>query len=279
MIEPIHGSSTNLRHSHVSPDQIHAGDYLTGLRLKQRVVDEIPIFIRPPDLAFAYSVQDVIVDRLLTRQGGQAIGYKIACTSNSVQQLLNVDGPLFGQLLSYSSCSSPARVCASDFRVCVIEPEFAFRIGADVPSTNSGYDRHSRRPFISTILPAVEIVDHRFMDWSNVGGPSIAADNAIHGAWIYGAETNDWRQIDLESHPVSLKVNQTLFGKGTGAAVLGHPIQALAWLANELPRFGKQLKQNNLITTGVCMDVYIAKAGDRLEADFGVLGSIDLSIN
>jgi 2-keto-4-pentenoate hydratase len=258
---------------------IHAGDYLAGLRFSGRQIEAIPAAIRPTDLDTAYAIQDVVVGRLLTRQGGQRIGYKIACTSKGAQEMLHVDGPLYGQMLSFSSHAAPATVKRSDFTQCVIEAEFGFRMAADVPVAIADYSATSIVPFIAAILPAIEIVNFRFVDWTVVGANSIAADNAIHGAWVYGAPVTEWQHLDLATHAVTLTVNDKKFDTGTGAAVLGHPLNALAWLANELPRHGKQLRQGDAVTTGVCMDVYFAAAGDRLLADFGVLGRVELTIS
>ncbi len=257
---------------------IHAGDYLAGLRVSGRQIEAIPAAIRPADLDTAYAIQDVMVGRLLTRQGGQRIGYKIACTSQGAQEMLHVDGPLYGQMLSFSSYAAPATLRRSDFTQCVIEAEFGFHMAANVPAAAAEYTAASIVPFIGAILPAIEIVNFRFVDWTVVGANSIAADNAIHGAWVYGAPVADWQHLDLAAHEVILTVNGEQFDRGTGAAVLGHPLNALAWLANELPRHGKQLCAGDAVTTGVCMDVYFAEAGDRLCADFGVLGQVELCV-
>jgi 2-keto-4-pentenoate hydratase len=64
--------------------------------------------------------------------------------------------------------------------------------------------------------------------------------------------------------------------RGNGAAVLDHPLNVIAWLANELPKYGKQLKRGDFITTGVVCDVYPAQEGDRMTADFGEMGRVDL---
>ncbi|MBI1893372.1 MAG: hypothetical protein HYS14_04600 [Candidatus Rokubacteria bacterium] len=63
---------------------------------------------------------------------------------------------------------------------------------------------------------------------------------------------------------------------GRGEAVLGHPLNALAWLANELPKWGRSLKAGEFVTTGTCTDIYVAKAGDNIQADFGTLGSVEV---
>ncbi|MEZ4673785.1 MAG: fumarylacetoacetate hydrolase family protein [Caldilineaceae bacterium] len=260
------------------PTLIHAGDYLAGLRFSRRQIESIPAAIRPTDLDTAYAIQDVVVKRLLAREGGHRIGYKIACTSKGAQEMLHVPHPLYGQMLSFSSHTAPATVRRADFTQCVIEAEFGFRMATDVPASPTDYTAETIVPFIDTILPAIEIVNFRFVDWTVVGANAIAADNAIHGAWVYGEPVTQWQQLDLAAHKVTLTVNDRQFDTGTGAAVLGHPLNALAWLANELPRHSKQLRQGDAVTTGVCMDVYFAEAGDRVTADFGPLGKVELQL-
>jgi 2-keto-4-pentenoate hydratase len=119
-------------------------------------------------------------------------------------------------------------------------------------------------------------VNHHFVDWTQVGAPTVAADNAIHGAWIHGEPCAAWRKLDLASHQATLTVNGAVVRRGQGAAVLGHPLNVVAWLANELQAQGKQLKAGDYITTGVISDVYLAQPGDELQADFGLLGKVIL---
>lgn len=255
-----------------------AANFLADLRIAQREIDAIPSYSRPPDLEAAYAVQDALVERMLADYNGERLGYKIACTSDLAQQLLQVDHPIFGQTLSHSSFASPALFTEQEFRSCIIEAEFAFRMAADVPIREAVYDAESIAQFVDAILPSIEIIDHRFIDWSTVGAPSIAADNAIHGAWVYGNAVTEWQGFDLLTHEATLTVNGEQILQGTGEAVLGHPLKALAWLANELQKYGKQLKAGELITTGVCMDVYRAQSGDRVAADFGEIGMVELSV-
>ena len=109
-----------------------------------------------------------------------------------------------------------------------------------------------------------------------VGAPSLLADNAIHGAWIAGEPYANWRSLDFATHPTAPIVNgEHRFG-GSGAAVLGNPLSVVAWLANHLPRFGRVLRKGDRITTGLTTDVYLARPGDHLEADFGVMGRVEM---
>jgi 2-keto-4-pentenoate hydratase len=247
------------------------------MRFEMRTVDALPDAIRPTNLADAYQAQERMVGHLLAKRGGQPIGYKVACTSALAREQLRVPHPLFGQLLSFSTFTSPAALRARDFTVRTIEPEFGFQMAADVPSSIQPYTAERVAEFVGDAFPSIEIVDHRFNDWSMAGANSIAADNAIHGAWVYGAPCANWRALDLAAHEAVLAVNDHEVRRGTGAAVLDHPLNVIAWLANELPKYGKQLKRGDFITTGVVCDVYPAQQGDTMTADFGVMGRVELA--
>jgi len=255
-----------------------AADFLIDLRKSPRTVDAIPAEFRPESLEQAYEIQNALAKGLLSHFGGEQIGYKIACTNKLAQELLNVEAPFFGRLLSSSTYSSPAQLKANAFTHKLIEPEFAFELNADVPASSIPYTQDSIAAFVRSLLPAIEIVDWRYADWTTVGVESLAADNAIHGAWIRGKRYKNWREFDLSVHDVQLCVNGNVTEKGSGAAVLGHPLNALAWLANELPRHGLSLKTGDLVTTGVATNVYFAETGDKIQADFGALGTVDLEL-
>lgn len=253
-----------------------AADKLAHLRATHEIVAALEEALRPPDLATAYQIQNALVDRLLAHYGGHRIGYKAACTNQLAQTQLNVPGPLFGQMLSFTHFQSPATLPARAFTRRIIEAEFGIALAADVPVSATPYDASTIRTFIGAVLPGIELVSHRFVDWSTVGAPSVAADNAIHGAWIQGPPFAEWRTLDLATHEVTLTVNGQVFDRGTGANVLGHPFNVVAWLANELPRHGQRLKTGDFITTGVVMNVYNAQVGDAIVADFGVLGKVEV---
>jgi 2-keto-4-pentenoate hydratase len=255
-----------------------AANYLFDLRQSKRRVAVIPADIVPRSLAEGYEVQERLVQKLRDRFGSRPIGYKIACTSELAQKALAVDGPFFGVLLTHSTHPSPATLPGSDFTVRCAEAEFGFEIAADVPAGRV-YTADTIREFIGAALPSIEIVDHRYHDWQTVGAPSLLADNAIHGAWFPGEPVADWRGIDYSRHPTALSINGGRTLTGSGAAVLGNPLTVVAWLANELPMFGRRLSRGDRVTTGLTTDVYLAEPGDRLDADFGPLGRVSLTFD
>ena len=151
--------------------------------------------MRPTSLDDAYAIQEHVVAGLLPADG-RRIGYKVACTSAIAQEALRIDGPLFGQLLSHTSAPSGTVLPADRFVHRVIEAEFAFRIGDDVPAHLEPHTPASIATCIDAVIPAIEIVDYRYEAWT-IGALQVAADNAIHGAWVCGTPLTDWRRLDL----------------------------------------------------------------------------------
>ncbi|MEO6653709.1 MAG: fumarylacetoacetate hydrolase family protein [Ilumatobacteraceae bacterium] len=256
-----------------SVDVRAAANELLGMRREQRVEADLPAHLRPPDLETAYAVQDDVVAAL--SGGSRPIGYKVACTSLVAQAALSIDRPLFGRLLAPTTSASGATLETDRFVHRVVEAEIAFRIGRDVAEIAEGHTHETIADHIDAVIPAIEIVDHRFVSWA-VGALAVAADNAIHGWWVHGDPVTDWRHLDLSSTSVEVRVDGRTVTTGSGAAVLGHPLTVMAWLADELPRFGRSLCAGDLVTTGVTTDVFEAASGETVTAEFSAIGTVEL---
>ncbi|MGB5759515.1 MAG: fumarylacetoacetate hydrolase family protein [Acidimicrobiales bacterium] len=256
-------------------DHAKAAEELLDMRRTGRVEPDLPADLRPVDLDAAYAIQALVVDGLLP-EGAQAIGYKCACTSDIAQRALRIDRPVFGRLLSHTTSPSGVELPAERFTHRVIEAEFGILVGRDVTERDGGHTAESITDHVEAVIPAIEIVDYRYDDWS-VGALRVAADNAIHGWWIEGRPVTDWHGIDLGEAEVTVRSNGEVVTTGSGANVLGHPLNVLAWLADELPRFSRQLRAGDLVTTGVATDVFEADRGDTVTAEFTGLGSVELT--
>lgn len=252
-----------------------AAQVLLDMRRSGRIEPDLPAELRPTDLESAYAIQALLVDSLLP-DGAEAVGYKCACTSEIAQQALRIDRPVFGRLLSHTTSASGVALPAEGFTHRVMEAEFGIRIGRDVDGRDGGHTAESIIPFVDAVIPAIEIVDYRYADWT-VGALAVAADNAIHGWWIQGEPVTDWQGLDLAATEVTASVNGEVVTRGSGANALGHPLSVVAWLADELPRFGRQLRRGDLVTTGVVTDVFEAGSGDAVTAEFAGLGTVELS--
>ena len=257
-----------------------ASELLAQARINPKRLPELPAAIRPKTPDDAYYVQDGLIDRLLSHYGGSVIGYKVACTNVTAQRQLHVDAPFSGRLLSAFFFESPARVDASKFFMRVVEAEFAFEMARDLPPAATPRSRQEIAAAVKGVLPGIEIVDSRFDDWTTIGAPSLIADNACNAAWVKGSMMTDWEALlhtsDLAAQAVRVTVNGKLLREGTGSNVLGHPFHALEWLVNNLSARGLGLKAGQYVTTGVTTEVYMAERGDRITADFGPVGSVDL---
>lgn len=253
-----------------------ASELLAQARINHKRLSELPAAIRPKNPGEAYAVQDGLIDRWLAHYGGTVIGYKIACTNVTAQRQLSVDAPFAGRLLSAFFFESPARVDASKFFMRVVEAEFAFEMARDLPPTTSLRSRQEIADAVKGVLPGIEIVDSRFDDWTTIGAPSLIADNACNAAWVKGRLMTDWQKVDLAAQAVRVTVNGKLQREGTGGNVLGHPLNALEWLVHNLSSRGLGLKAGQWVTTGVTTVVYMAEAGDKITADFGPVGSVEL---
>jgi len=253
-----------------------SAELLALARINHQRLPELPAAIRPKTPGEAYAVQDALIDRLLAHYGGTVIGYKVACTNVTAQRQLHVDAPFCGRLLSAFFFESPARVEAAKFFMRVVEAEFAFEMARDLPPTGAARSRQEIAAAVKGVLPAIEIVDSRFDDWTSIGAPSLIADNACNAAWVKGSVVTDWQSINLAAQAVRVTVNGKLSRQGSGRNVLGHPLNALEWLVNSLSARGLGLKAGQYITTGVTTEVYMAERGDRITADFGLAGSVSL---
>jgi 2-keto-4-pentenoate hydratase len=205
--------------------------------------------------------------------GAGFAGYKIACTSEIPQRQLGISEPFYGRLLNATVYDSPARLDPDQFFMRVIEPEFGFLMARDLEP--GGHSHAEIAQAIAGVVPAIEIVDSRYDNWEIVGAHSLIIDNACHGAWVKGALSAAFG--NLADHEVRLSVNGSQVTSGVGSAVLGHPLNALAWLANALPKYGLGLRKGDWVTTGVVTGLFYAKAGDQIVADFGSLGTVEIA--
>jgi 2-keto-4-pentenoate hydratase len=170
-----------------------------------------------------------------------------------------------------------AAMAGNEMRVA--EPEFAFRMGVELPPRSLAYSVAEVLDAVDTLHPAIEIPDSRFADFVNAGEPQIIADNACAHLFVLGKPaTANWRALDLaEEKPIITLGGQRYVGHGRN--VLGDPRLALAWLVNELRQLGLALKAGQVVTTGTCHPPLPIGAGDRMQADFGSLGKVSVGFD
>lgn len=241
------------------------------------VIPYLPDDCRPSTRAEGYQVQAAIE----ARSAGPLFGWKIAATSPAGQRHINVAGPIAGRLLRERVHASGSPLSLAHNRMAVAEPEFAFRMRRDIPPRKLPYSAGEVLAATASLHPAIEVPDSRFADFTAVGEAQLLADNACAHDFILGdASPHDWRTIDLSQHRVRGQVSgesRSYAREGSGAAVLGNPIDALVWLANELSSLGITLHADQVVTTGACTPPLEVLPGDQVVADFGQLGTVSVT--
>jgi 2-keto-4-pentenoate hydratase len=227
---------------------------------------------RPRDRAEGYAIQAALEQM----SAASLYGWKIAATSAAGQKHINVDGPMAGRILAETVIADGGTASMAGNEMRVAEPEFAFRMAKDLPPRPSPYTVQEVLDAVATLHPAIEIPDSRFSDFISAGAAQIIADNACAHLFVLGAPTtHNWRALDLvEQKPViQLRGKQFI---GHGKNVLGDPLIALTWLANELRQLGVSLRAGQVVTTGTCHPPLPIQSGDVFEADFGVIGKVSV---
>lgn len=254
-----------------------AGNILWDAWQQGAAIDALPPDARPLTRSEGYDVQAA----LERRSSGPLFGWKIAATSVGGQRHIHVDGPIAGRLLRERVRAPGTRLSLVGNRMAVAEPEFAFRMGRDLPPRGVVYTVDEVVSAVAGLHPAIEVPDSRFADFTSAGEAQLIADNACaHEVVIGDAAPPAWRGIDLSTHRVVGRVNgatRSYEREGSGAAVLGGPIVALAWLVNELTSQGWTLQRDQVVITGACIVPLEVLAGDEVLADFGALGSVSVS--
>ena len=255
-----------------------AAALLATARRDRQPITSLPDSCLPQDIDQAYAVQRAFVEHQLQDEGGAAIGYKIGCTNALAQDLLGVDEPFYGRILSSSVLTSGAALRREQVSLCCIEAELAFEMAEGLPAAAAPYDPDGVASAVAHLMGAIEIVDSRFTDWTGVGATALIADNGCAGNWIKGVGLAQWQHLELDQLSVELVVNDRVARSGSGADVMEHPLNALAWLANVLCFSGGMLKAGDVVSTGTMIDVYFAEPGDRLQARFEGLGEVALNV-
>ncbi len=243
----------------------------TARRNQQQVAPE------PYDLLATVSDAYRVQQHAIAARNEVQTGYKIGATNAAVQKMFNTDSPFYGPLFDCDHLRSGTTVPNSPALVGG-EAEFAFRCGADFPADHD-LKAEDLPALISGCCIAVEIVGRRLQGSGLQSLHGAIADFGANAGFITGDSIADWATRDLSTIRVTASVNGTETNNGTGAAVLGNPLNAILWLHNSLSDRGQHLKAGDWISTGTCLGVIAPVAGSQVDVDFSGCGSITYQIS
>jgi len=230
-----------------------------------------------PELGVAdgYAIQQELV-AMLTEQGETISGYKLGLTSLPMQNLLGVDQPDFGPVFASTIYRDGATVSINDFIAPRVEAEIAVVLGADLagPYCTAAHAYQAT----AGLIAAIEIVDSRIIDW-RIKIADTVADLASNGAIALSSTVIPIDECDPRLIGMVFTKNGNLVATGAGAAALGDPLSAVAWLANTLAPLGVTLPAGSVIMTGALHAMCPIAPGDIFRAEFSHLGPITLRIS
>lgn len=222
----------------------------------------------------AYTIQLAQVHRW-TAKGGRVLGRKVGLTSHAMQTQMNVSQPDFGHLMDDMFFPENTPIPHDRFLQPRAEPEVAFVLGRDL--TGPDVTVAAAAAAVDLVLPALEIIDSRIAGWQ-IGIIDTIADNASSGGVVLGGSARRVQDIDLRLGGCLLHRNGQLAGTGAGGAVLGSPLNSLAWLANVLGKHGEGLRAGQVILPGSITASIPFQPGDVVTAAFAGLGSVTATI-
>jgi 2-oxo-3-hexenedioate decarboxylase/2-keto-4-pentenoate hydratase len=142
----------------------------------------------------------------------------------------------------------------------------------DLVPDNAPFDAVSVADAVGAVTPAIEIVDDRWVDYKAIDTPSLIADDFFGAGCVFGDDAASWRELNLSDVTGSMTINGEHVGTGSGAAILDHPLSALAWLANLMAQRGRSLRAGEFVLLGSLVETKWVERGDLVEIDLGSLG-------
>jgi 2-keto-4-pentenoate hydratase len=222
------------------------------------------------DIPTAYQIQLKVVERKCS-QGHKVVGMKIGLTSRAMQQMLGVYEPDYGHILSNMVLLEGEPVHLSKLIQPKVEAEIAFVLREKL--TGPGVTVADVLRASAGVMPALEIIDSRIKDWK-IKIQDTIADNASSAAIILGGTLMPVEGLDLRLLGLVLEKDGEVFATGAGAAVLGHPAAAVAWLANAVARYGLSLEPGMVVLSGSFTQAVAVSPGSVIRASFDRLGTV-----
>lgn len=246
-------------------------DYLLDAELRREAV--APVTDVEPGLTLddAYRIQDELVERKLAA-GERLVGAKLGLTSRAKQESMGVDEPVYAWLTDQMVVSLEAPLSLDGLIHPRAEPEIVFVLARSLEGP--GVTAQAVLDSTAAVCCGLEVIDSRYADF-RFTLPDVVADNASSARFVLGA-----RRIavdfDLRLEGCLLAVDGELVATAAGAAVLGHPAEAVALLANALASRGKYLEAGWIVFAGGLTDAVPLVPGRHVDATFARLGHVGL---
>ena len=259
-----------------SPERCAAA--LLGARRVPRAV-RIPLAVLPPGSRPGTLEEGIAAQVAMAQLQDQAApaGFKIGATAARMQDYLGLTGPIAGFMPRANLFASGSTLAFAPYLNPGVECELAVHLARDLPPRPTAIDEAAAA--VDLLMCGIEIVENRYQDLHAFGTPALAADQAFHAGAVLGTPTSDWREIDLAALQGAITIDGAVMGRGTGGDLLGHPMEALAWLAGsaEAAAFGG-LKAGQVIMLGSVTPPVWLQGPATIEVSFPPLAPVVLTL-
>ncbi len=227
----------------------------------------------PTDALGAYAVQTANTAHWVS-QGRTIVGRKIGLTAKAVQAQLGVDQPDYGVLFDDMAIADGGILSPQKVLQPKVEAEIALILSAEIDDIHATAETVARA--VEVAIPAIEIVDSRIAEWK-ISFADTVADNGSSAFYVLGKARHPLDGLDLWSCGMVLEINGQVASLGAGAACLGHPLNAAAWLARVMAEQGEPLRAGQVILTGALGPMVAVSPGDHVRATVGGLGTCEFT--
>lgn len=249
---------------------------LAANRQSPGAFEGLPEACRPADEAEGYAIQHA-----LARRGGvgkdSVAGVKIGCTTSVMQAYMKIDQPCAGTIYRRGVHAVSAELRFADYHRVGVECEIAVQLATALPDLGSPVDIEAVADCVHSCAAAIEVVDDRYRDFRSIDTPTLIADDFFHAGCVLSSPVTDWRSLDLAAVTGSMKINGEVVGTGRGADILGHPLQALVWLAETGQAHDRRLGAGSIVMLGSVVQTRWLAAGDTVDVEIEELGQVRAS--
>ncbi|MBR1124931.1 hydratase [Bradyrhizobium lablabi] len=256
----------------LSVKQQALADLLFEARRDARQLDSVAGELVPETMEQAYAINRAVAERL----DWKPLGWKIAGTADAVRAKLALDGPIYGRTFRRFECKSPVTFKWAELLDPLVECEFFVTLARDLPPRREPWTMPEVIDAIAEVHAGIEVAECRYPRGALPPLPAILADGSASGRYVFGGKIENWRD-GLAAVKVALEVDGVVRREGSGADVMGDPLQALLWLANERRHWGDGLFAGETISTGSMTGMLPIRAGQLVRALFGDVATVEIA--
>ncbi len=249
-----------------------AARLLARARLEQAPLEALPEACRPGGEAEAYAVQARLHMAQQAAGLGARLGWKIGCTTPVMQSYMGIDHPCAGGIFATTLAEESGRYDFDGFCRVGVECEIVVRLGAALPPAGAPYTRETVAGAVAACMAGIEVVDDRFRNFRQVDVWTMAAGDFFNAGCVLGPAVAGFDPLGLDALTGRMTVNGAAAGQGQGRDILGHPLEALAWLANLKAREGGGLAAGEIVMLGSVVETKWLARGDVVEVEIESLG-------